>query len=364
MRVKKATKILFLSPYPYDKAPSQRLKYEQYYPIFESEGYDLHTSSFMDEELWEIIYKKGNYFKKAWGIIKGYGKRIKDLFRLRVFDIVYVHLWVSPIGGSLFEHLVCLFAKKLVYDIDDMVFLAHSSEANTKLAFLKGRKKPILLMKKADHVISCTPKLDEFVRQYNHNTTDISSTINTQTYIPKDDHSLSSPIIIGWSGSHSTSKYLHLLSKVLRSLGHKYQFKLKVVGDKDFSMEGVHIEAVEWNSKEEVRELKSFDIGLYPLPDEEWVYGKSGLKALQYMSLGIPTVASNIGANKRIIENGENGFLVDNDEQWQQAIERLIEDISLRQKLAENSVQTVKDKFSVSANKDKYLTIFKTLIEE
>lgn len=364
MSNKKPHKILFLSPYPFDKAPSQRLKFEQYYPIFQKEGYELTTSSFMDEDLWNVIYKKGNYLKKTFGVFKGYVRRIKDLFKIRSYDLVYVHLWVTPFGGTIFEQLVSLLSRKMVFDIDDMVFLGHSSEANLKLAFLKGRNKPLLLIKKADHVITCTPKLDEFARRFNNRTTDISSTINTEIYRPKSSHILSTPIIIGWSGSHSTSKYLHLLTEVFRKLSQKYSLVLKVIGDGNFKMEGVQVQASEWDGGVEVHELKTFDVGVYPLPDEEWVYGKSGLKALQYMSLGIPTVASDIGANKRIIGNGKNGFLVNGDEQWLTAIESLIESQQLRAEFAEKSVKTVEDKFSVASNKDKYLDIFKSLTEK
>lgn len=364
MALKQTRKILFLSPYPFDKAPSQRLKYEQYYRIFEKEGYLITTSSFMDEELWSVIYKKGFFIQKVLGFIKGYYRRIKDFFRLRQFDLVYIHLWVTPIGGSFFERLFAKCSKRMVFDIDDMVFLGHSSEANIKLSFLKGKSKPMILMKKADHVITCTPKLDEFVRQFNQNTTDISSTINTDLYVPKSDYHLSSPIIIGWSGSHSTSKYLHLLSDVFLRLQQRFQFVLKVIGDADFKIESIDVQALEWIAKHEVEELKTFDIGVYPLPDEEWVYGKSGLKALQYMSLGIPTVATNIGANKRIIKNGENGFLVQTEEEWIESISNLVDDKILRRKISSNAIQTVQNNFSVQANKNKYLYIFKSLIEQ
>jgi hypothetical protein len=54
-------------------------------------------------------------------------------------------------------------------------------------------------------------------------------------------------------------------------------FQLIVFGDPDFSMPGIPIKALAWNEMDEVEVIGSFDIGLYPLPDEPWVYGKSGL---------------------------------------------------------------------------------------
>ncbi|HEY0031392.1 MAG TPA: glycosyltransferase family 4 protein [Bacteroidia bacterium] len=354
-------KILFLSPYPVNKAPSQRLKYEQYYPFFEQEGYEITTSSFVDDAFWKIIYKEGNFFLKGLYAFKGYLRRTFDLFRVRKYDVVYIHLWATPLGIPLFERLFAWSAKKIVYDIDDLIFLGHSSDANKKSEFLKGKAKAILLMKKADHVITCTPKLDEFVREYNSNTTDISSTINTDIYKAKQNYELKEKIVLGWSGSHSTSRFLHLLDQVLIDLKANLNFELRVIGDADFKLDSISLKAIAWNADREVEDLSKIDIGLYPLPDEPWVYGKSGLKALQYMALGIPTIATAIGANYRVITDEENGFLVNTAEEWKERVIRLVNDKNLREKIGRKGREHVEQRFSLHANKDKYLHILKNL---
>src|ERR1700694_2541417 len=169
-------KILFVNPYPHDKAPSQRLKFEQYYPYMSDAGYQIEHTSFYDEKVWKILYKKGFYLQKALGIVRGYLRRIKYLFRLREYDVVYIHLWVTPIRPAFFEWLYAKVAKKIIYDIDDLVFLKKAGHIAWWKGILKSSRKPIYLMKKSDHVITCTPFLDEFVRKYNPHTTDISST--------------------------------------------------------------------------------------------------------------------------------------------------------------------------------------------
>jgi glycosyltransferase involved in cell wall biosynthesis len=354
-------KIIFLSPYPFNKAPSQRLKYEQYYSFIEAAGYELTTSSFVDETFWKIIYAKGHLFLKVWYTFLGYYRRILDIFRLRKFDVVYIHLWVTPLGMPIFEWLVKLVAKKIIYDIDDLIFLGHSSDANKNSKFLKGKAKAIYLMKNADHVITCTPMLDEFVRKYNTHTTDISSTINTDTYFAKPHYKINQPITLGWSGSHSTSKFLSLLKNILTDLSKELDFKLLVIGDQNFKMEGVNIQAIPWNATTEVEDLSAIDIGLYPLPDEPWVYGKSGLKALQYMALGIPTLATAIGANYRVIQDGENGFLIKDEQDWKNKILRLANDEALRIKIGQQARIEVENKFSLKANKDTYIGILNSL---
>jgi len=133
----------------------------------------------------------------------------------------------------------------------------------------------------------------------------------------------------------------------------------------DFSFENKNIktEAISWNLENEVNDLMRFDIGVYPLPFEQWVYGKSGLKALQYMALGIPTIATAIGANYRIINHGKNGFLVEKNDiqKWVEYILHIINDIDFARELGKNARKTVLEKFSVEANKEIYLNVLKSV---
>ena len=297
-------RLLVVCPHPENVAPGQRLKYEQYFDHWRANGYEVVISPFMTRRLQSIVYQPGRTLEKVFWVGWGYVRRIRDFLRLPFYDGAYIFLWVTPFGPPVFERLFAVAGRRFVYDIDDMVFLGHSSDANRFIQVLKGRKKMIFLMRKADHVVVCTPYLEAFVQQHNSNTTDISSTIDTDRYVPVNPYSNTRRLTLGWSGSHSTARYLHLLDTVLRELAQEIDFRLMVIGDPSFTMEGVDVFAQEWRERTEVQDLQAIDIGLYPLPDQEWVLGKSGLKALQYMALGIPTVATGIGANSRIIDHG------------------------------------------------------------
>jgi L-malate glycosyltransferase len=358
-------KILVICPYPENVAPSQRLKFEQYFVHFREAGYLVDVSPFISEQFFSIIYKKGFFFEKLFHTIAGYVKRVKDLFRLRHYDIVYVHLWSTPFGPPLFEWIIRKLSKRIVYDIDDLVYLKNvKSKAHQIVTFVRGRRKPIYLMKSADYVITCTPYLDEFVRRYNQNTVDISSTVDTcERYQVAIDYFNAVPTI-GWSGSLSTSKYFYLLEDVLRELSRKYLFKILVIGDNAVRIDGLNIEAILWDEKTEVKNLQRIDIGLYPLPNEEWVFGKSGLKAIQYMALGIPTVATAIGANFRVIENGVSGFLVSSKEQWVYALSQLIENPQLRKSIGTAARKKVEENFSIHKNKFNYLKVLENVLKQ
>jgi glycosyltransferase involved in cell wall biosynthesis len=358
-------KLLIICPYPQGFAPSQRLKFEQYFDAFKEDGWEITVEPFINLEFWKIIYKKGFFLRKAWYTLTSYWRRFGLLSRIKKFDVVYVHLWVTPFGPPLFESWIKKRAKKLIYDIDDLVYLRNEkSKAHPLVNFIKGRKKPIYLMKESSHVITCTPYLDEFVRRYNNHTTDISSTVDTcNRYFVVNDYSNHKFPTIGWSGSLSTSKYFYLLKNVFQELSKTHRFKILVIGDPDIKINGLEIEALAWKESIEMETLQRFDIGVYPLPNEEWVLGKSGLKAIQYMALGVPTVATAIGANFRVMENGVSGFLVKTDEEWISALSQLLEDVQLRKFIGMNGRKRVEEKFSLEANKQKYLDILNGVSE-
>jgi glycosyltransferase involved in cell wall biosynthesis len=352
-------RILVVCPYPENEAPGQRLKYEQYFEYFRSNGYEIHVSPFIEPAFYKILYTPGHYVQKIVGVLWGYAKRILQIFSLPFYDGVYVFLYVTPFGSSFYERIYRLLAKRMIYDIDDLAFVGKTSSNNRLVAPLRGPGKYFYLMRVADHVITCTPYLDALVRKYNTKTTDISSTINTDKYIPIDSYSNDHRLVLGWSGSHSTVPYLRLLEPVLRELSKHFDFKLLVIGTTKAEFAGINCEAIAWSESTEVRDLRRIDIGLYCLPDEEWVYGKSGLKALQYMALGIPTVATAIGANFRIIENGESGFLVNSNDEWIACLGELLSNPALRERIGKNARERVVQRYSVRANEPVYLKIFR-----
>jgi glycosyltransferase involved in cell wall biosynthesis len=360
--VKKHKRILVICPHPEGYVPGQRLKYEQYFDNWRQNGYDITISPFMSKKMQEIVYKKGHFLQKVLGTADGYRRRFMDIFRVRQYDLVYIFLSVTPFGPPCSEWLFTSLAKKVIYDIDDLVFLKNVKHESPLLGALKGKKKPFFLMRKADHVISCTPYLDGIVRQYNQHSTDISSTINTDTYIPVNKYSNDNVPVLGWSGSHTTSRYLYLLKDVLLELRRKVNFKLLVIGSEDFNIPGIEVEAHAWSAEKEITLLQQIDIGLYPLPaDDPWIMGKSGLKALQYMALGIPTVATRAGCNDRVIEDNVSGFLVYNEEEWVEKLLTLISSVALRKTIGTNARKRVEQYYSIKVNAPTYLDIIRSV---
>jgi len=152
---------------------------------------------------------------------------------------------------------------------------------------------------------------------------------------------------------------LPALEKIKMKYGNRVRFTL--IGDESYSYPPLNISGIKWQQHTEVAELKKLDIGIMPLPDDEWSKGKCGFKGLLYMSLGIPAILSPVGVNQKIIRDGVNGFLASSESEWVDKLSRLIEDPELRRKLGTNGRQEVVSHYSVFSQQQKYLSLFQQL---
>lgn len=346
--------MLVLCPYPVGVAAGQRLKFEQYYDDWRAAGWDVTVSPYMDSRLWSVAHRHGHLWTKVGGTLKGFFRRVGDLLRIRRYDLVYCFMYVTPVGTSAFERLTRLLARRLIYDIEDNVLIGQALKGrfpNPVLRMLKGSGKAKFLVRSADHVITSSPFLNDACLENNEKRacTYISSSVDTDRFLPANRYSNDATPTIGWTGTFSSSVYLDLLRPVFQELAARRAFRLRVIGNFDYSLDGVDLEVIRWTAEREVEDLQVIDIGVYPLPLEEWVTGKSGLKAIQYMAFGIPCVATAVGTTPMLIRDGENGLLVRTPEEWLSALERLLGDPELRRRLGQQARKDAVERYSVRA---------------
>jgi glycosyltransferase involved in cell wall biosynthesis len=356
-------KILVVCPFPQGVAAGQRLKYEQYLDHWRENGYEVVVSSFMDESMWGVIYTRGNYVRKILGALRGYFRRSLDIFRISRFDVVYIFMWVTPIGTSLFEKLFRSLSKLLIYDIEDNVLMEKGNDLNPLAKILKSPGKTEFLIKYADHVITSSPFLNDYCLGINKNraSTYISSSVDTTLFVPANLYNNKKKVTIGWTGTFSSKVYLDALRNVFLELNKRVDFKLRVIGNFQYEFSGVDLEVIQWTKEREVEDLQGIDIGVYPLFQDEWVLGKSGLKAIQYMAFGLPTVATDVGTTPRIIRHMETGWLVKTDAEWIDALETLIKNPNLRRKIGDAARTSVLENYSINVIKSSYLSILNIL---
>jgi hypothetical protein len=141
--------VLILCPYPEGVAAGQRLKYEQYFDDWRAHGWDVTVSPYMNRAMWDVVHKHGNFRAKIAGMLRGHVRRLRDMARLRDFDLVYVFMYVTPIGTTWLERLTRARARVLVYDIEDNLLTSDGVPRGFR-QWLKGRGKPQFLLRRAE----------------------------------------------------------------------------------------------------------------------------------------------------------------------------------------------------------------------
>jgi glycosyltransferase involved in cell wall biosynthesis len=357
-----AQKIVFLVPYPEGSAPSQRFRFEQYFGHLKDQGYELEIHPFYDYTSWQTLYLEGKYFLKARTVASCFLKRVGLLFKLRKTDLLFIHREVAHVGPPIFEWIIAkLLRRKYIYDFDDAIWLPNYSETNSRFHWVKAYWKVNYCMKWAHSVSAGNEYLASYARKYNSNVRIIPTTIDTDYHhnIAVDHHVL--PPVIGWTGSHTTMRYLDELIPVVKRLEQRHSFEFVVISNEDPGYELDSLRFVKWQKETEIEDLSRIQIGVMPLQHDIWSEGKCGFKGLQYMSLGMATVMSPVGVNTSIIEHGKNGYLASTTAEWEEKLELLLTDVKLREELGKQGRQTILEKFSVEANKSHYDQLFKTI---
>ena len=351
-------RVLILAPYPSGQAPSQRFRFEQYldYLAAQGVGYDMQT--FWDERAWSILYKHGHGFQKAMGFLRGWLRRFTMLFRLHRYDFVFIHREAAPLGPPVIEWMIAkLFRKKIIYDYDDAIWLPNVSAQNSVAAALKWHGKVSSICKWAWKISCGNAFLASYAKRFNPNAVIVPTTVDTDYHKPTQRNE-NQKVLIGWTGSVTTNAYLKDLEKILVTLREQVDFDFRVISNKEPELQ-VPYKFVKWSPETEVEELAKLDIGVMPLPDNEWSKGKCGFKLIQYHALGIPAVASPVGVNAEVVLHNQTGFLAANNEEWIYALKKLVNDKTLRKAFGQNGRRHIESHYSVRAMRERYLDLFR-----
>lgn len=364
----KRKRVLFITPYPRGYAPSQRFRFEQYYNILFERHFETRIQSYLTLNNWRQFYSRGNLLQKIITLADGLGKRILILAVVPSYDYIFVHREATPGGPPIFEWLVAkVFKKKVIYDFDDAIWLTDKLN-ETKLETIIRSRNKVKLICEWSYKLSCGNKyLAGYGSQFNSNVVINPTTIDTERLhnpILYDKVELKrkdnvSGLVIGWTGSHSTLKYFEALFPVLQLIENKYPEILFLVIANQIPKVGLtNLLFKQWSEETEIADLMLMDIGIMPLPDDEWTKGKCGFKILQYMALSIPSVASAVGVNSQIIQHGVNGYLCATEDEWVTYLTMLINDATLRRQMGEEGRNTVIERYSVISNSENFLRLF------
>jgi glycosyltransferase involved in cell wall biosynthesis len=360
----KPTSVLFLVPYPLHHAPSQRFRVELFLPVLQEAGISYHIAPFLDEKTWQVLYRNGSAPRKAWGVIKGYLRRIKTvLFDAPRYDYVFVHREAAPLGPPVFEFIISrILRKRMIYDFDDAIWIPNTSQENGLVNWIKAFWKVRSICRWSYKVAAGNEFLCHYARQYNNSVELVPTCVDTERQHNRLKEQDTSPVVVGWTGSHSTMKYLDaivpVLERISRERADTTHVEFVVISNKppQFSLPGLRY--IPWKEDSEIQDLLNLHIGIMPLQSDAWSEGKCGFKLIQYLALGIPALASPVGVNKAIIDHGINGYLCTTDEEWYEYLNMLIDQEGARQKMGAAGRHSIEARFSVQANAFRFTSLF------
>jgi glycosyltransferase involved in cell wall biosynthesis len=267
------------------------------------------------------------------------------------FDVVFMNRDVVPEPSIEFvDRRLARTSRRIVFDFDDAIHLGRRAEKLSRL------------LPMVTHVTPGNEYLANFARQFNENVSIIPTVVDTEHYQTVDQRE-PGRLRLGWSGSTSTLRVcLPILKPVITRLARNLDFEFVVIADQapDEMWAGVDMRFVRWTPADEVKNLQLFDVGLMPLSDSEFERGKCGLKAIQYMGVGVPALVSPVGVNEKIVIDGMTGFHCASEADWVDHVMLLAKDEELRRRMGLAGRKRVEASYSVHATLPRLLSIFES----
>jgi glycosyltransferase involved in cell wall biosynthesis len=362
--------MLALSPIP-EEGAGCRFRIAQFIPYLEAHGFEVTLSPLFTTEFFRLVYKPGRHLQKAATFAGLSLKRLDSLRERQRFDLIFIYREIFPIGPAIVERLLSLAKRPpVVFDFDDAIFLPSVSEANQFLSALKFPGKVASIVRHSDHVVAGNDYLAAYARRFNPAVTVIPTCVDTTRFVPRRDSPGGDGTdgrrepVVGWIGSPTTTPYIRGVAGVLKRVAERRPFVLRLSGAGEaIEMDGVKVENPTWSLDAEIGLFNGCDVGIYPLLDNEWSKGKCGFKAIEFMACGVPVVASAVGVNREIIQDGVNGFLASTDDEFADKLERLLADPALRRRFAEAGRQTVVERYSLQVHAPKLAGLLRRVAE-
>lgn len=324
-------------------AASTRYRIGQYAPGLAAHGIDLQVRHLLGDE-----YLRRRFVGNAmpWGeMLRASIDRLGDLRRQESFDVVMLYGELFPMIPAFVER--GLLRQPYIYDFDDAFYLKYRSGKWASMSPILGNKFDHL-MANASAVTAGNSVLSRYAKQHNMATYAFPTVVDVTRYLPAE-RSANGMFTIGWIGSPSTAPYLSDLVAPLADLGRESSVRLVVIGGKAPVIPGVATEEVEWQEKTEIDLINTFDVGVMPLPDDDWARGKCAFKLIQYMACGLPVVASPIGANVEVVRH-DCGWLAASAQEWLEALRKLRDNGSMRKEMGRAGRDRIIKDYSLQRN--------------
>lgn len=298
-------------------------------------------------------------------------RRIKQLLSVRNYGTIIVRrelLLFNDYGDLFLEKFILKVHPHVILDFDD------------DISFSKGEPKDVTslyskLLMESSNKFSDSLKLyqkfivgSSYLKGYVLNANKgieeseinvIPTCVDYEKYpVKKYLKNVPKKITFCWVGTNGNLKLLNNITKHLNEVNKIHPLKLIVISGLKFKTNvDYEIENIQWSYDSQIDNLMKADIGLMPLNNKLEDKGKCGFKLLQYMGLGIVSIASGVTVNKEIVENDVNGYLVSPEENnWTEVILKAIANYDNFVEVGMKARRSVEDRYTFESNKLKYIS--------
>jgi glycosyltransferase involved in cell wall biosynthesis len=360
-------KILFITPNPIESA-SERYRIYQFLPYLERAGFATKVCPFATHALHRAIQGE-RLGPKLLLTPFCYMRRMLQSAAFSQYDIVVVHRGIFPFPWPMLEKMLIRRHARVIFDFDDAIHIGHRDTATTKYPWMYQLKYgPAVngMLSRCAHIIAGNRTLAEHALRFNSRISIIPTVVDLNQYAYRPRRKASEVVTIGWVGSRSTSPYLLEIEPALRRLSeaHSGKIQFRLYGDPRRKLNLPNFESLPFSLSSEIEDLRTIDIGIMPMPDNDWTRGKCAFKAIQYMALGIPTVTSPVGMTTELVQHNVNGFCSRTPEEWFESLNRLVTDTELRRRFAEEGRKTIVADYSLQTWEPRLAKLLEQVLEE
>ena len=275
---------------------------------------------------------------------------------LRSFEIVVIH---RKLFGLMELAFLRRNAATLVYDFDDALPYRVPWRGATRSWKRLGRFKRTLRW--ADGCVVGSPYLLDLAGPRPERALILPTAVELDAF-DGQDRSPGQGFVMGWIGQKSSLPYLEGIAPALEAVGQALpQAELHVVADATVEIKGLKVKAVDWALETEAQSLSEVHVGLAPLTDDAWSRGKCGFKVLQYFAAAKPVVASPVGVNADLVEEGKTGFHARTTDDWVEALGNLAADPDLRARMGAAGSAMVESGYGREQTAERLADFLKTL---
>lgn len=355
--------VLFVAQYG-SLAASSRTRVFDYLPLLHKAGIKTDVLV-VAPDAWVLRLNTGSllnrilYYWVSW--LRTWYIGLYCIWHAKRYDALFIQKVLFPAPIST---LLRTYRRKVLFDFDDAIFTLETVGAGwlNKMRCRRRQRGLPAMLQAAQCAVVENAYTAEYAQQFCPQVVRITGPIDTVRYGPSEPV-LKDDVVLGWIGSPTTTRYLELIRKPLTELGQRYpNLKLCLIGASHFEFDGLPVVNLGWDLDTEVDCLRQFDIGLMPLPDDDFTRGKGGYKLLQYMSMGLPVVASPVEINCELVDDGENGFLATTSDEWVLRLSCLIDDAVLRKKMGRVGRKKMEQEFSLRQSSQRLIDILQTFV--